>query len=52
MRNYVAGRLSRAYGRAAALRLCRVYLEPARWAALKRLCFHDLEGDGETRSEA
>ena len=41
VRNYVAGQLCAAYGREAAARLCHVYLEPARWSELKRVCFHE-----------
>ena len=41
VRNYVAARLSAAYGRQGALHLCRVFLEPERWTALKRVCFQD-----------
>ena len=28
-------------GREAALQLCRVYLDPARWSSLKRVCFQE-----------
>ena len=39
MRNYVMLRLVAAYGRMGAARFCRTFLHPARWQALRRVCF-------------
>ena len=41
VRNFVAGRLARAYGRDGALRFVRVFLDPERWRALRRDCFRE-----------
>jgi len=39
VRNYVLHQLSQAYGREGAARFCRTFLDPARWKALRRICF-------------
>lgn len=39
MRNYVAAKLAAIYGRDGALAFVQTYLDPARWSALKGVCF-------------
>ena len=39
MRNYVARKLDKIYGREGAVRFCETYLDSRRWTELKHVCF-------------